>query len=192
MSRNSKIIIAVIAGLFLLCACGAVATFGLLGATGVAIGRAVEPSPVKVSVAAGRIADFDLPSGYRPDVAIDVAGYTFVSYAPGDGHSHIMLIQAPPSVSIDQTALDHYAQQAGVRRNYEQHVQVGVVGQTQATIRGQAVTLTIGEGTNSDGQAYRTMTGIFQGKGGPALISVESPISSWDQATVDAFIASIR
>ncbi len=68
----------------------------------------------------------------------------------------------------------------------------GVAWQSLGTIRGQAVTLVTGQGVNSDGQAYRTVTGTFQGKGGPALLSVESPASSWNQDAVDRFIASIH
>jgi hypothetical protein len=66
------------------------------------------------------------------------------------------------------------------------------VGTSQATVRGQPVTFVISEGTNSAGQAYQQMTGVFQSKGGLALLTVEKPTSRWHQATIDTFIASIR
>ena len=54
-------------------------------------------------------------------------------------------------------------------------------------MRGQATTLVLSEGTNTSGQPYRTLTGVFQGKGGPALLSVEAPLSKWNHTDVVAF-----
>ena len=81
---------------------------------------------------------------------------------------------------------------AAQTRGYDRYTRTQVVGQQQVTVRGQTVTLVLSEGTNSSGQPYRTLTGVFQGKGGPALLSVEAPLSQWNQAEVDAFLASIR
>ncbi len=192
MSRNAKIILGIAAAGLLLCACGAIATFGALGSFGYALLRANEPGPAQVGSVASRIADFQVPAGYQPEAVAELAGILLVSYAPGDGHSHIMFVQAPASLPVDQATLEQYAQEAAPKRGYDRNTRSKIVGQKQATIRGQAVTLVIGEGTNSEGQAYRTLTGVFQGKGGPALVSVEQPVSRWNQSTVDEFIASIR
>ena len=189
MSRNAKIVFGVGAALLLVCVCGAIITFNTLGVT---IGRLVQSDPAQVAVAANRIADFQLPSGYKSEVAIDFGGYLFVSYTPGDGHSHIMLVQAPASAKVDQATLERYIEQAAQTRGYDRYTRTQVVGQQQVTVRGQTITLVLSEGTNSSGQPYRTLTGVFQGKGGPALLSVEAPLSQWNQAEVDAFLASIR
>ena len=150
MSRNAKIVIGVIGALLMVCLCGAVAMFGLLGSLGITAARAVELNPVQVDAAASNIADFQLPPGYKSEAAINLADYQFVSYAPGDGHSHIMFVQAPSSANLDQTALEEYLRQAAQSRGYDRHSRTQIVGQKQATIRGQAVTLAIQEGTNSD------------------------------------------
>jgi hypothetical protein len=192
MSRNAKIIIGVVGALVLVCVLGAIATFAIVGSLGFAVARTVETNPAQVSVAANHIADFDLPSGYQPEASIDFGGYVFVSYAPRDGHSHIMFVQAPASANLDQAALEQYVQQAAQTRGYNRQTRTQVVGQRQATICGQAVTLVVQEGTNSDGAANRSLSGVFRGKGGPTLVSVESPISRWNQEEVDAFLASIR
>ncbi len=189
MSRNVRIVFGVGSALLLVCVCGAIAMFSVLGVT---IGRAVESDPAHIAAAASRIADFQPPSGYKPEVTIDLGGYLFVSYAPGDGHSHIMFVQAPASANVEQATLEQYAQQATQNRDYDSHTHLQVVGQQQATVRGQTVTLVVSEGTNSDGAAYRTLTGVFQGKGGLALLSVEAPLSHWNQTEVEAFLASTR
>ena len=67
-----------------------------------------------------------------------------------------------------------------------------VVGRQETTIKGEKVVLTISQGSNSQDQPYRMLSGIFQGKGGPTLLWIGGPVSSWDQAELDAFIASIR
>ncbi len=192
MSRNTKIVIGIAGSLLLLCACAGFIALGALGSLGMTVARNVSTSPVKVQELAGNIADFQLPANYSAEASFALGGYSFVSYAPGDGHSHIQMVQAPASVQVDQTTLEQYAQQANPNVRRDRYSQVRTVGQTQATIRGQTVTLVISEGTNRDGELYRTMTGVFQGKGGPTLLSVESPVSTWDQAEVDSFIASIR
>ncbi len=196
MSRNTRIVVGVVALLVLMCACGAVASVTVLRSAVVAFAQAIKSQPVAVAEAASGIAEFSLPPGYRPEASINVAGYQFVSYSPGDGHSHIMLIQAPPSLKVDRAALENalaQATQGGDYRNlYDRHARVRAVGQAQVTIRDQPVTLVISEGTNSDGQPYRAVTGVFQGRGGLALVSVEEPVSRWDQAEVDAFISSIH
>jgi hypothetical protein len=67
-----------------------------------------------------------------------------------------------------------------------------VVENRAVTIRGQAATLVISDGVNSEGASYRQGTAAFQGKGGPALLVLSEPTERWDQSTVDAFIASIK
>ncbi len=192
MSRNGKIILGIVAVLVLMCICGVMSVFGLLAAVGNTIYQAVETSPAAISVSSGSIADFELPTGYKPEAAVNFGGFHFVSYTPGDGHSHIMFVQASPSVHVDTATLEQYAQQAEENRGYNARARNRVVEHKQVTIRGQAVTLVIGEGVNSAGQAYRTMSGTFQGRGGPAFVGVEQPVSRWNQAEVDAFLASIR
>ncbi len=192
MTRNTKIIIGIVGSLFVLCACVGIVTMGGLGALGMTLASAVETTPGKVADVAGQIADFQVPANYRSEASVSLGDYMFVSYAPGDGHSHIQMVQVPNSVHVDQAALERYAEQANPNTGRNRYSNVRTVGQTQATIRGQDVTLIISEGTNRDGQTYRVLTGLFQGKGGPALLSIEAPVSNWNQAEVDAFIASIK
>ncbi len=67
-----------------------------------------------------------------------------------------------------------------------------VVGTRQASIRGEGVTLTVRQGLSSDRQSYREESAVFQGEKGLALLSIAGPAASWDEAKVDALVASIR
>lgn len=188
----AKIVIAIAAVVLLLCTGALVLTAGSIAAVGLLASRVVQSDPAQVAGIAAKIADFTLPAGYKSEAAVEIAGYQYVSYAPGDGHSHIMLIQAPAGAVPDQATLEQYAQQAAPQRGYDRRTRSQVVGQTKATIRGQESTFVVSEGTNSDGQPYRSLTAVFQGRGGTALLSVESPLNTWNQDAVDRFVASIR
>jgi hypothetical protein len=192
MNRNTKIILGVVISLLVVCVCGAVAMFGALGWLGISIGQQFEPDPAKVAQIASKIADFKLPPGYKEDYGVEVADYAFASYTPGDDHSHILLIQVPPSVQVDQAALERQMTQVTQSQSRKRPSRLTTTGTSQVNVRGQSVKFVVSEGTNSEGQAYRQMTGMFQGKHGLVLLTVEEPTSRWNQAAIDAFIASIR
>ncbi len=101
-------------------------------------------------------------------------------------------MQAPANAQVDQATLEGYIRQAAGDSSSRAVAGSQTGGSQQVMIRGKTVTLVMGEGTNHDGEPFRTLAGIFDGRGGPALLSVESPISSWNQQEVDRFIASIR
>lgn len=140
---------------------------------------------------ASQIADFTLPDGYQAEYGIKLAGYAMASYNNGDGHSHLYLIQAPKDSNADQAKLEEMMGQAETGKK-DRTTRMTVVEKRDATIRGKATTLLISEGTNGDGDPYREATAVFDGKGGPALVVIEEPISTWDDAKVEQFIASIK
>lgn len=145
----------------------------------------------QVASAAARIADFQLPEGYQAEYTADLAGYTLAAYHPGDGHSHLFLVQAGEGTQIDQSKLEDLVnQQPAGRKNHQ--TRMTVIEQRPVSLRGQQTTLVISEGTNSDGDTYRQATAAFQGKGGPALVAISEPTTRWDSARIDQFLASIQ
>ena len=69
---------------------------------------------------------------------------------------------------------------------------VTVIETRSVWVRGQETTLVISDCINSEGISYRQAAVAFQGNGGPALLVFSEPIETWDQAILDAFIASIH
>jgi hypothetical protein len=102
-----------------------------------------------------------------------------------------MFFQLPAGVHVDQASLEQQFQQAA-GRNAKDWNKTEVVDQLPCSINGQDVMLTITEGVNHDGQTFRQATAMFQGKGGQAMVAYETPVSVWDQAKVDEFLASIH
>ncbi|MEO8356657.1 MAG: hypothetical protein ABI621_12135 [Chloroflexota bacterium] len=150
---------------------------------------AVETADDQITNAAAGIADFDLPADYRPEFSASLEGYTFVSYNPADNHSHLYLIQSEKESDGERLAS---AVEQIAPGSYDPQTRMTIIETRPVTVRGQEVTLVISEGDTSEGEIYRQVTVAFQGKGGPALLVLSEPVTSWDQDKVDAFIASIQ
>ena len=143
----------------------------------------------QVSSAAAQIADFEPPAGYTSEFTASLLGYTVAAYSPGDGHSHLYLIQSENESDGEKLA-DMLKEL--VPGTSDANTRLTVIENREATIRGQEVTLVVSAGVNSEGDPYRQVTAAFQGKGGPALLVLSEPSDRWDPSTVDAFIASIQ
>jgi len=87
---NSKTIFPVIL-VVLLAACG--------------VNAALETDAKKVASTAAKIAEFDLPTGYAPEFSAKLEAYSLVSYnTPGDGHSHLYLVQSQDTADTAKLA----------------------------------------------------------------------------------------
>jgi hypothetical protein len=161
----------------------------LLSLTACGVNVSIKIDTTKVASAAAEIADFDLPSGYKPEFSAALDGYAMVSYTPGDGHSHLYLIQSEKETDGEKLAraLENIAPGA-----YDPKTRMTIVETRLITLREQEVTLVISEGVTSEGETYLQAAAAFQGKGGPALLVLSAPNTSWDQEAVDAFFASVR
>jgi hypothetical protein len=142
-----------------------------------------------VTSAAAKIADFDLPAGYSADFTTTVMGYEVAAYTRGDGPSHIYLIQSEDAADWEKLAqaLDEIVIGSG-----DPHTRLTVVDTRSVMVRGQESTLVISDAVNSEGRAYRQAAVGFQGNGGPALLVFSESAEKWDQAALDALLASIE
>jgi hypothetical protein len=174
MNAFSKILIALVL-LTGLSACGA--------------GYSFNTESEQVTSAAAEIADFDLPTGYTADFTASLMGYTVAAFNPGDGHSHLYLIQSADEADGEKLAsmLDEV-----IPGSSDSHTRMTVIETRPVIVSGEETTLVISEGTNGEGEAYRQASVAFQSQGGPALLVFSEPTSQWDQATVDALLASIH
>ncbi len=152
-------------------------------------GVSIKTDAQEVAKTASQIADFSLPTGYVPEMAGKMGDYIAASYNRGDGHSHLYLIQSQKAEDGQGLSESLTSVMPGSRDRY---ARMTVIEKRTATIRGQAATVVISDGVNSEGQSYRQATAAFQGKGGPALLVLEEPMDRWNQAAVDAFVASLK
>lgn len=143
----------------------------------------------KVASTAAEIAEFDLPTGYRPEFSASLKGYTLVSYNPDDGNSHLYLIQSEKE--SDGEKLANMVGQIAPG-SYDPQTRMTIIETYSITVREQEVTMVVSEGVTSEGETYRQVMIPFQGNGGPALAMLSEPVARWNQEQVDAFIASIH
>jgi hypothetical protein len=197
MSRNMKIVLAVV-GVVVLVGCLGVLAVGFMGARFAQ--QAIDPA--KARAVAAQIADYELPAGYREIMGLDFVGTKMVMVGPegmmtatsSNGVPQgmvIMLSQLPPgSGSAEQMQAQMVA--AMGQRGGLGSATMKPGEKVDATIRGQPVTLLRSEGTAKDGTAVRMLSGAFEGKGGPAMLIVFGGTDHWDDAQVTAFLESMR
>lgn len=193
MDRTTKIILATAAVAAVLLVCGAIVVGLGVGGVISLVGRNFETNPAQVTTIAADIADFDLPSGYKPTFGMSIAGFKLASYDPGDDYSHIWLMQAPTGTELEGTELEREFQRMSERGPVvAQSKNLQQIKSEQIKLRGQEVTLITSEGTNRDGATYRQCAAYFNGKGGPAMVIVEQPTARWNEEQVSRFLTSIR
>jgi hypothetical protein len=158
------------------------------------ITESIQTDPTQAAAVAGDIATWDVPPGYE-QVGMDFFGFNMVfleeQNSPAGGQL-IMIMQFPRESNIDEEQMEQQMNRAMGSQFNRQGLDLKLVDQTTATIRDEEVTLNIREGSDSEGNQLRQMTGVFTGNGGPALLMVIAPQDRWDQELIDTFIQSIQ
>jgi hypothetical protein len=192
MSKNTKIIIGVVAGLLVLCliACGVGVL--ALGWFGNRVASSVKEDPAGAASAAAQIADIPLPAGYQADASMEILGIKFITFKNlSDEKAMMMLAQVPDSGQSG--SLDVNQIQKAMQQQSGQNLSgLKTIDSRTATVRGQPASVLIQEGENANNETFRQMIVTFQGKGGLALLTVFGPSQSWDQSAYDQMIESIQ
>ena len=189
MTRNTKIIIAIVVGLLLIGLCACVALALIARSATKALGEAVVTDPTEVAELTASIADFDTPAGFEVG-AMNLFGLMKAVVLAGNDTSPgmIMLMQVPSGTNMSREDLERAMQQ----QSYSQNMQWKVVGTTTKTIRDQEVTLVTSEATDDSGNTVRSLTGTFEGKNGSIMMMIMGDADTWDENLVDEFLQSIR
>jgi len=189
MTKGMQIGLVVIGVVVALCLLLSVGGYVGLRTVAQVVTRAVDSDPATVADVSHTIADYTLPDGFADGYVAQVVDYSLVSYTANDDHTHIYLMQAPPSLKLDRAALEQQANQAVGSNGWEK---VTVIERQPCQIRGEETTLVISEGVSHDGSRYRSASAVFAGNEGLALVNISGPSANWDQAMVDTFIASLN
>jgi hypothetical protein len=196
MSRGVKIALVVVVILLGACCIGGAALYFISQRV---VSQAVTDDPAKAATLGHEIVDYSLPDGYRELGGMNALVFQMVFIGTGSktGDSmFIMLMQIPAEANMDQEEMQRQMTQAMQQQGQGRNLQTHVVGTQTATIKGQPVTLTVSEGTvtegNDAGTVFRQVIGVFPGKNGTAMLMVMGKKDTWDQATLDSFLASIK
>ena len=145
-----------------------------------------------VSRVAEKITGYAMPEGYSEELGVDLWGYQLVSFKGSSDNCHLYLVQAPKDTEVDIEKLKEQASEMQGAQKADRTTRVQTVETRTVTVRGQEVPMVVGEGVNSQNQTYREIAVVFEGRGGPALLSISSPVDQWDWNRVDAFIVSLE
>ena len=191
MSRGLRVSLVIVAAALFLCC---VAGLGLTWLGTRLAGRVFITNPQRVQAVGRQIADYELPAGYTEMFAMNVMGLKMVAIGPSASPdlTMIMLMQLPAGIQVSREEMERQIEQALARQTGLDSAEMTSAGEEQAVIKGEPVTLTVREGATQRGERLRQVSGLFEGKGGPAMLMITGEVDAWDQAVVDRFIASIR
>jgi hypothetical protein len=197
MDKTTKTILIVLGSILLVCACATAALFatGLWSFTRFVIWAdesVSESSQVAVRVGS-EIADFEVPAGFASPYSVHFGDVSMVGYESQNGSAHLLLAKFPDETSINVSeVLRQISEGRGDPQSVWYRMETTLIEEKPVTIRGQERILSIAEGTSSEGVIYRTATATFEGRNGPALVMLASPIAEWDLEMVETFLASIE
>jgi len=197
MDKTTKTALIIIGSLFLLCACAATAViftgFWSLGNVVKWVGNSTTEDSQEAVRVGSEIADYEIPAGFDTPYGVHFGDVNMVGYTSQSERSHILLAQFPEGTSLNiNEMMRQISERPGDSNDTWYKTETKLLEERPVTICGQETTLSIGEGTSSDGITYRTAIAKFQGRGGPALVMVAGPLDEWDIGMVEAFIASIQ
>ena len=195
MGRNTKTVLIVLGVVLVLCICSCVG-FGVFAPAigGMFMSQSVATEPGDVAAIGSNVVDYETPPGYEAVFGMSFFGFDLVGLGSDKENPEmlIFLMQFPEWAQADQASMEAQLQQSVNQQLDSGEMQLETAGEQEVIIGDQPVTLTIREGSNAEGQSVRQVTGIFQGKGGPAILMIMGNVESWDQAAVDQFLASIH
>lgn len=194
MSRTTKILLIIGA----IAAIGCCAVFGVFIYAGQKLAKNVNVDPAGAKKTASEIADYQLPDGYSEQMGMAMFGMKMALFGQGDLKSNqgktmtLALIELPVGdKGADEASAaikDSASQQMGGRLKDAKTVETKDV-----TIRGETTTLTVTEGSGAGGVTMRQATAVFKAKSGqPAMVMAMGPADAWDDAALDAFVASLK
>lgn len=197
MDKTTKTILIIIGSVLVLCACAGAAVF----ATGLwsfsrfvnFAEQSVSESPQVAVRVGGEIADYEVPEGFGYPYSVHFGDVSLISYTSLSEKSQLLLAQFPEGMSVNVDEMLRIIRE-GADDPYSiwYNTKTTLIEQKTVTIRGQETTLNISEGISSDGTTYRTATAQFEGRSGPSLVMMASPLSEWDANMVEAFVESIQ
>jgi hypothetical protein len=192
-NKNRNIWIAVaIVGALCLVACGV--AFLVLRQVGTKVTDSIKTDPADTQAVSDKIAQFDMPPGYKAQMAMSIIVYDLVAIAPSQTDSNgmfIMMMQFSSSANLDQAQMEEQMRQAFEQQGGQPGAQMKVVETREETIRGEQVTVTISE-DGSQGATLRQWVTVFKGNGGPTVLMIQGATSDWNDELIVNFIHSIR
>lgn len=192
MSRNTKIVVGIIAGIVGVCCIIAIVAVLVLPRMFENFAENVD-DPAAAEEVAESIVEYDLPSGYDEQGAMNFLGFRMAFIAGQNEQTMIMLAEFPASLAGDEEQMQQQMRDAFANQTGSQNVSLEFVGSEEITINGQEVVLGTYEGSDENGTSFRQILGVFEAKSGsPAMLMIMGPTGNWDEGGISQFIDSLE
>jgi len=193
MSRNTKVILAVISGLIVVGGCISLAAILFFQNSARSLSRTVVSDPTAVAAVSAEIATFAVPAGYE-ETGMNLLGLyrgVILSQSGADQNRHMILLFGVPNISEqEQAQFENLLKQRMDQASSDIQWEAPTTRPVQ--IRSQQVEMVTRKGTNQNGEAYQMESVVFQGVNGSVILLIAGPQQGWDQEIFDKFIHSIR
>jgi BMFP domain-containing protein YqiC len=192
MSRNAKIILAVIGGLVACCCIAALAVTVLLPRFGAQFAEEFLDLEAEAGEVADSIVDYDLPAGMQEDMAINFLGIRTAVFTSEDNQRLIMFMQFPSALAGNEAEMQRQMEDTFREQFGTDDQRLEVVSREEVTINGQPATLTTSESVDVE-ITVRQVVGVFESKNGsPAMFVAVAPADRWQADGMDRFLESMQ
>jgi hypothetical protein len=193
MNRNLKIALIILAVVLVLCLCLCASGLIAFRFLGQSMSNMVSMDPTQAAQVADQIAEFETPPGFE-EGSLEFFGFQVVFLHGSGSHANtmILMMQFPESMAFSEEQMRQQMETFANQQAGPMGLNLSMVGNAEAQVKGETVTFTILEGQSDTGVDYRQWTGLFTGRGGPTFLTITAPADEWDQALIDNFLASIQ
>lgn len=192
MSRNTKIVVGIIAGILGVCCIIAIIAALVLPRMFENVADGFD-NPEEAAEVGGSIVDYDLPAGYDEQGAMNLFGFRMAFITGPDENSMIMLAEFPAALAGDEAQMQQQMRDAFANQTGTQNMQLEYVGSEDITINGADATLATYEGTDSQGNNVRQLLGVFEAKSGsPGMLMIFGNQDNWDEDGISRFLDSLE
>lgn len=147
--------------------------------------------PTAVAQMREKIADFDVPPGYRT-TGMPMVIYDAIMLMPEQTSGPmIILMQYSGVTTASREEMEQSLRQAAEQQSRQSGTPMQVVDSFETVIRGETVTVTVSEGS-TQGLVLRQWITIFEGNNGLVIFMAQGIAQQWDEQLLNDFLQSIR
>jgi hypothetical protein len=188
MNRRNKIILVALLSILVLCVFSCCLIPSLLNGV---INSRFSEDPAVVKKLSQDMFDYQLPPGYTQTSA-DFWGVLKMIVITPSGNSNFMMGFIQSSTINQANQSEFISSLTSSNASGGSNITWHAAGFTQTIVKGAVVNMTVNEGVDADGVAYREMTGVINGRSAPVILIARGQTAYWDQAGFYALIRSIK
>lgn len=152
----------------------------------------LKEDPVYAAQVAHTMIDYDLPSGYQEQRAMQIKTYFQSAIIESNDHpSDLIVIQTATDLMMD-SGYGPDSQERAAQEIGDLHYHTHTVSVQDVSISEQPSELRILEGSDEDGIKVRQALTVFPGKNGNVMLMIIGDIDTWDQTVMNKFLSSVQ